>query len=51
MNTSKAKEYWNKFLKTGQIEDYILYKAINKKENKYETNNKESRGNNQNTGL
>ena len=51
LNTSKEKQYWNKFLKTGHIEDYILYKAISKRENKNETNSKKQWGNNKNQGL
>ena len=51
MNTSKEKQYWNKFLKTGHIEDYILYKAISKRENNNETDSKKLWSNNKGKRL
>lgn len=42
-----SKKSWNKFEKTGRIEDYLQYKILLKKEKSNETNYKESRSNNQ----
>ncbi len=38
---NSSKEFWNKFSTTGRIEDYLNYKFAKKKEEAYETSNKE----------
>ena len=41
MPKKSAKQYWDKFATTGRIEDYLNYKFTKKKEEAYETSDKE----------
>ena len=43
MKNSKSNMYWDKFLKSGSVEDYLNYKFARKNEENNETNSKEKR--------
>ena len=40
MKKSKSSLYWEKFSKSGKVEDYLNYKFARKQEEGYETNHK-----------
>lgn len=51
MEKKTIKEYWERFSKTGKIEDYLRYKFAKKKEETYETNQKTTRNHSKGEGV